>query len=124
MPAGAAGSMPPLPPAVSPAFSWLVVPPPVVRPPPVRPPILDALSPPSAATPPGAAARLSDTVSDSPNSSDSFGTESQASDESMSLIVVTRRPSPMVLVVLLAFLLPIALAAAALLIHWIWQAGS
>jgi hypothetical protein len=98
-PAGSSGNLPPL-----------VLPPPVVRPlvsPAASPPLLVAM-------------RLRDTVSDLPSPPEPVSSDGQASGDSVSLIVVTQRPAKALLVLLLV-LLPIALAAAALLIGWLWD---
>jgi serine/threonine protein kinase len=112
-PPGAAGPEPVDPPGVAlpPGVPPLVLPPPVIRPPmPAAAPLLPR------------ATSLRDTVSDVPNSPDAFGSDGRGSEDSMSLIVVTRRPRAVALV-LLAVLLPIALATAALVIAWLWDVG-
>ena len=98
-PTGSSGNLPPL-----------VVPPPVARP----------LTPLVATRLPVAVLRLRDTVSDVPGSPEPLNSDSQASGDSVSLIVVTQRPAKALLVPLLV-LLPIALAAAALLVGWLWD---
>jgi serine/threonine protein kinase len=102
---------PPPPPAGSSAsLLTLVLPPPVVRP----------LTPLVATPLPVAVLRLRDTVPDLPSPPEPVSSDSQASGDSVSLIVVTQRPAKALLVLLLV-LLPIALAAAALLIGWLWD---
>ena len=106
--------MPPPPPPGPPAsLPPLVVPPPVVR-----PPVPPAAAPYALPAEP----RLRDTLPDLPESPDALNAEGQASGDSMSLIVVTGRPVAAPLILLLV-LLPIALAAAALVIAWLWDLG-
>ena len=89
-------------------------PPPLVRavplvpeaPPLIRPPVLP----------------LRDTVTDLAGVADLINGEGQGSGDSISLIVVPERPAKLALVVLLV-LLPIALAAVALLVGWLLDVG-
>jgi serine/threonine protein kinase len=101
---------PPPPAGSSGNLSPLVLPPPVVRP----------LLSPAAGPPLLVAVRLRDTVSDLPSPPEPVSSDGQASGDSVSLVVVTQRPAKALLVLLLV-LLPIALAAAALLIGWLWD---
>jgi hypothetical protein len=84
----------------------------------VRPPVPLAAAPYALPAEP----RLRDTLPDLPESPDALNADGQASGDSMSLIVVTGRPVAAPLILLLV-LLPIALAAAALVIAWLWDLG-